>query len=120
MRQPILWLVGGLLSGVGFVSAFGGGLPLLVIGVAILIATGARNRRHLRGWSAAIYAFGAAVALFLSPYVFRQSRCAQNTDAGCYQAFNLAVFLMAVGLALLGLVLGVVEIRRWHRSASIR
>ena len=118
MRQPLLWLIGGLLIGIGFVGAFSGGLFFLLIGVAVLVFTARRYRRHWRGWSAAIYAAGASIALFLSPYVFKESRCVQSTDSGCYYTFTLVVFLSALAVALAGLVLGVMEIRRWRRSAS--
>jgi asparagine N-glycosylation enzyme membrane subunit Stt3 len=118
LRQPILWLVGGLLIGIGFVGAFSGGLLFLLVGAVVLVVTARRYRGHLRGWSAALYATGASIALFLSPYVFKGSRCVHRTDSGCYHAFTLAVFAAAVFLALVGLVLGVLELRRWRRSAS--
>ena len=118
MRQPLLWLVGGLLVGLGFVGAFSGGMPLLLVGAAILIYTARRYRRRWRGWSASIYAAGASIALLLSPYVFKESRCVQSTDSGCYSTFPLVVFVIALLLALAGLVLGVLEIRSWRRSAS--
>lgn len=118
MRQPLLWLIGGLLIGVGFVGAFSGGLTLLLIGIAVVVFTARRYRRHRRGWSAAIYAAGASIALFLSPYIFKESRCVQKTDSGCYHTFTLVVFLVALFLAAAGLVLGVIEIRSWRRSAS--
>jgi len=118
LRQPILWLIGGLLIGIGFVGAFSGGLLFLLAGAVVLVLTARRYRERLRGWSAAVYAAGASIALFLSPYVFKESQCVQSTDPGCYHAFTLAVFAAAVFLALVGLVLGVIELRRWRRSAS--
>ncbi|GAC1478950.1 MAG: hypothetical protein PVSMB9_01980 [Candidatus Dormibacteria bacterium] len=118
MRQPILWLASGLLIGFGFVSAFTGGLVFLLGGTVIGIGTAVRNRRRLRGWSALLYGFGASVALLLSPYVIRQSPCVHSSDAGCYRAFNLAVFLAAVLLAVTGLILGSLEVLRWRRSTA--
>lgn len=118
MRQPLLWLIGGLLIGIGFVSAFSGGLPLFLIGVAVLVFTARRHRRRWRGWSASIYAAGASIALLLSPYVFKESRCVQSTDSGCYYTFTLVVFVGGLILALAGIVLGVMELRSWRRSAS--
>ena len=118
LTQSLLWLIGGVLVGLGFVSAFGGGLLFLLLGVAILAITARRYRRRWRGWSASLYGAGASIALLLSPYVFRESRCVQKTDAGCFQVFNIAVFGLAVCLALAGLILGVIEIRRWHQSST--
>jgi hypothetical protein len=118
LRQPILWLLGGLLIGIGFVGAFSGGLLLMLIGALVLVLTGRRYRGRWRGWSAGIYAAGASIALFLSPYVFTESRCVQNSDTGCYYTFTVVVFGVALLVALLGLALGVMEIRRWLGSAS--
>jgi len=118
LKQPILWLLGGLMIGIGFVGAFSGGLLLLLIGAIVLILTARRYRGQWRGWSASIYAAGASIALFLSPYVFKESRCVQSTDSGCYYTFTVVVFGSALFLALAGLALGVMEIRRWRRSAS--
>jgi hypothetical protein len=118
LRQPILWLLGGLMIGVGFVGAFSGGLLLMLIGAVLLVFTARSYRGRWRGWSASIYAAGASIALFLSPYVFKESRCVQNNDTGCYYTFTLIVFGAALLLALVGLALGVMEIRRWRRSVS--
>ncbi len=118
MRQPILWLLSGLLIGVGFVSAFSGGLILLIIGIVVVVVTARRYRGHWRGGSGALYGFGATVALILSPYVFRPSPCSKFSDVGCYHGFTTAVFAVAVVLAVAGLVLAVVELRRWRASFS--
>jgi hypothetical protein len=118
MRQPLLWLLSGLLIGVGFVTAFGGGSFLLLVGVVLAIGLTIkyRYRRRWRGWSALPYGIGASVALFLSPYVFRPSPCVQKPAASCYQGFTVGVFVAAVALALAGLALGVWEVRHWRRA----
>lgn len=104
--------------GIGFVGAFSGGLLLMLIGAVVLVLTARRYSGRWRGWSASIYAAGASIALFLSSYVFKGSRCVQNSDTGCYYTFTVVVFGAALFLALVGLVLGVIEIRNWRRSAS--
>lgn len=104
--------------GVGFVGAFSGGLLFLIIGLGVLVLTARRYRGSWRGWSGAIYGAGASIALLLSPYVFRSSRCVQKTDPGCYQAFTVGIFVAALSLTLIGLVLAIFELRRWRRSAS--
>lgn len=116
LRQPILWLISGLLLGFGFVSVFSGGLLLLIIGVAIAITLAIRYRGRRRGWSGLVYGTGASVALVLLPYVVRPPRCVHSADPGCFQTVTLIVFLVAVALALAGLGLAIVELRRWRRG----
>ena len=116
MRQPILWLISGLLIGFGFVSVSSGGLLLLVVGVAIAITLAVRYRGRRRGWSGLVYGTGASVSLVLLPYVVRPPRCVHSSDPGCFQAVTITVFLVAVALALAGLGLAIVELRRWRRG----
>jgi len=120
VRQPLLWLLSGILIGLGFVSAFSGGLLFLLVGLALAAGLGLkyRHRRRWRGWSALLYGAGASVALILLPYVLRPSRCVQNSAAGCYEAFTIGVFVVAVLLALAGLGFGLLELRRWRRTTG--
>ncbi|MDQ6710298.1 MAG: hypothetical protein M3Z11_07040, partial [Candidatus Dormibacteraeota bacterium] len=94
------------------------GSLLLLVGFALAIglAIKYRYRRRWRGWSALPYGLGSSVAILLLPYVLRPSPCVQTSVVGCYQAFTIGVFLAALLLALAGLALGVLELRRWRRS----
>ena len=116
MRQPILWIVSGILIGIGFISAFSGGLLFLVAGLSIGIVLFVRYRGRRRGWSGVIYGIGASIALVLLPYVVRPPRCVHDGDPGCFQAFTVGIFLAGVALALAGLGLAIVELRRWRRG----
>ena len=116
MRQPILWIVSGILIGIGFISAFSGGLLFLVAGLSIGIVLFVRYRGRRRGWSGVIYGIGASIALVLLQYVVRPPRCVHDGDPGCFQAFTVGIFLAGVALALAGLGLAIVELRRWRRG----
>lgn len=120
MRQPLLWLLSGILIGVGFVSAFSGGLLFLVVGLVLAgwLWNKYRYRNRWRGWSGLLYGLGASVALLLFPSLLRRSPCVQGTGSGCYQAFTVGVFVVAVGIALAGLGFGILELRRWRRSTG--
>ncbi len=118
VRQPLLWVLSGILIGVGFVSAFSGGLLFLVVGLVLAAWLGIkyRYRRRWRGWSGLLYGSGASVALLLFPSLLRQPPCVQGTGSGCYQGFTTGVFLVALALALAGLGFGILELRGWRRS----
>lgn len=118
MRQPLLWLLSGILIGVGFVSAFSGGLLFLVVGLVLAAWLGIkyRYRHRWRGWSGLLYGLGASVAVLLFPSLMRPPPCLHGTGSGCYQVFTNGVFLIALLVAVTGLALGVLEIRRWRRS----
>ena len=115
IRQPILWLLSGALIGIGFVSYFSGGGWLLLAGLAIAVTLFLRNRRHRQGWPAVMYGAGIATAVLLLPYLLRPAPCVSGNGAGCYQAFTIGTFAVAVALALAGLVFAVLELRGAHR-----
>jgi hypothetical protein len=115
IRQTLLWLIGGLLIGVGFVSAFSGGSLLLLAGLAIAVTLFLRNRGHRQGWPALLYGAGITTALLLSPFVFRPSQCAAGVGSGCYQGFTVGTFAVALIIAVTGLAFAVIEVRRERR-----
>jgi hypothetical protein len=114
IRQPVLWLVSGVLIGIGFVSAFSGGGLLLLAGLAIAITLLVRNRRRRQGWPAMLYGAGITTALLLLPYLLHPVPCVAG-GAGCYQAVTVSIFAVAVVVALTGLAFAVVEVRRARR-----
>jgi hypothetical protein len=116
IRQPILWLVSGVLMGIGFVSYFSGGGLILLGGLLIGITLFVRNRRRRQGWPALLYGAGITTALLLLPYVLRPSPCVAGPAASCYQAFTLGTFTVAVIVAVAGLAFAVVELRRGPRA----
>ena len=115
IRQPLLWLIGGVLVGIGFVSAFSGGGLLLLAGLAIGVTLFVRNRDRRRGWPALLYGAGVTTALLLLPYIFGPSSCVAGAGAGCYQAFTVGTFAVAMVIALTGLAFAFVEVRRARR-----
>jgi hypothetical protein len=115
IRQPVLWLVSGVLVGVGFVSVFSGGGLLLLAGLAIAVTLFVRNRGRRQGWPALLYGAGITTALLLLPYVLQPSRCVASDGTGCYQAFTVGTFAVAIVLALTGLTFAVVDVRRGRR-----
>jgi len=115
IRQPLLWLVAGVLIGIGFVSLFSGGLLLLLAGLALAVILFLRNRGGRRGWPALLYGAGVTTALLLLPYVLGPTSCVAGVGAGCYQAFTVATFAVAMAVALTGLAFAVVEVRRGRR-----
>lgn len=116
IRQPLLWLLSGVLVGIGFVTLFAGGGLLLLAGLVIAGILFWRNRRHRRGWPALLYGAGIVVTLLLLPYVLRPSPCVAGAGAGCYQSFTIGTFAVAVIVAVAGMVLAVLELRRGSRS----
>jgi hypothetical protein len=116
IRQALLWLISGVLIGIGFVSAFSGGVVLLVGGLLIGVTLFVRNRAHRQGWPALLYGAGIATAIILLPYVLAPSQCAAGVGSGCYQGFTVGTFAVALGLAVAGLAFAVVELRRARRS----
>jgi hypothetical protein len=105
-------LVSGVLIGIGFVSAFSGGILLLLLGLVIGVTLFIRRRGRRQGWPALLYGAGVATAVLLSPYVFQAPQCASDSGAGCYQAFTVGTFAVAVIVALAGLAFAIVELRR--------
>jgi hypothetical protein len=116
IRQPILWLLSGTLIGIGFVSLFSGGVLLLLAGLAIAVILFLRNRRRRLGWPALLYGAGITTAVLLFPYVLRPAPCVAGTGSGCYQAFTIGTFAVAVVVALAGLVFAVLELRGGRRT----
>ena len=100
-----------MLIGIGFFSAFSGGSLLLLIGLVIAVTLFIRRRGHRQGWPALLYGAGIATALLLLPYVLQPPPCASG-GAGCYQAFTIGTFAVAVIVALAGLAFALVELRR--------
>jgi hypothetical protein len=115
IRQPLLWLIGGVLIGVGFVSASSGGGWLLVAGLVIGVTLFVRNRGHRQGWPALLYGAGITTAFLVAPFVFRPSECSAGVGSGCYQGFTVGTFTVALLVAVLGLTLAVLELRRGRR-----
>jgi hypothetical protein len=116
IRQPILWLVSGVLIGIGFVSAFSGGSVLLIAGLAIGITLFVRTRGRRQGWPALLYGAGISTAVLLLPVVVRPTPCVSGAGAGCYRGFTLGTFGVALLVAVTGLVFAVVELRRGPRA----
>jgi hypothetical protein len=116
IRRPLLWLVSGILVGIGFVSVFSGGLLLLLAGLAIAITLFVRNRGRRRGWPALLYGAGITTGLLLLPYVISPQPCVSGAGAGCYQAFTVGTFAVAVLVALTGLAFAIVEVRGARRT----
>lgn len=112
IRRPIPWLVSGVLIGIGFFSAFSGGVLLLLLGLVIAVTLFLRRRGHRQGWPALLYGAGIATAALVFPYVLQPPPCADGRGAGCYQAFTIGTFAVSVIVALAGLALAVVELRR--------
>lgn len=115
IKQPLLWLASGILIGTGFVSAFSGGWLLLVAGLAIALTMTIRFRHRWRGWPALLYGAGVSIATLLLPYLLHPQPCVAGSSSGCYQAFTISVFAVAVVLAALGIGLAIVELRGWRR-----
>lgn len=115
IRQAVLWLIAGVLIGVGFVSVFSGGVLLLLVGLVIGVTLFVRNRGHRRGWPALLYGAGIATAAPLLPYVLAPPPCRAGVGSGCYQAFTVATFAVAVAIAVTGLAFAVLEMRRGSR-----
>jgi hypothetical protein len=105
-------LVCGVLIGIGFFSAFSGGLLLLLLGLLIAVALFIRRRGRRQGWPALLYGAGVSTAVLLSPYIAQPPPCASGRGAGCYQAFTVGTFVVAIIVALAGLAFAVLELRR--------
>jgi hypothetical protein len=112
IRRPLPWLVGGVLIGLGFVSAFSGGVVLLVAGLAIGLFLFFRRRGRRQGWPALLYGAGITTAVFLLPYVFQPAACVASQGAGCYQGFTIGTFVVSLLVALAGLAFSIQEVRR--------
>jgi hypothetical protein len=109
-------LISGVLIGIGFFSAFSGGVLLLLLGLVIGVTLFFRRRGRRQGWPALLYGAGIATALLLVPYVLQPQPCPNGRGAGCYQAFTVGTFVVAVILALAGLAFAVLELRRGREN----
>jgi hypothetical protein len=109
-------LVSGVLIGIGFFSAFSGGILLLLLGLVIGVTLFIRRRGRRQGWPAILYGAGVATALLLSPYVFQAPPCVSGSGGGCYQAFTIGTFVVAIIVALAGLAFAILELRRGRRT----
>jgi hypothetical protein len=105
-------LISGVLIGIGFFSAFSGGVLLLLLGLVIGVTLFFRRRGRRQGWPALLYGAGVATALLLVPYVLQAPPCASGRGAGCYQVFTVGTFVVAIIVALAGLAFAVLELRR--------
>jgi hypothetical protein len=105
-------LISGVLIGIGFFSAFSGGVLLLLLGLAIAVTLFIRRRGHRQGWPALLYGAGVATAALLLPYILQPPACSAGSGSGCYQAFTTGTFAVAVIVALAGLAFAIVELRR--------
>ena len=112
IRRAIPWLISGVLIGIGFFSAFSGGSLLLLLGLIIGVTLFFRRRGHRQGWPALLYGAGIVTALLLLPYILKPPPCASGVGAGCYQAFTIGSFAVALIIALAGLAFTVIELRR--------
>ncbi len=101
-----------MLIGIGFFSAFSGGLLLLLAGLVIAVALFVRRRGRRQGWPALLYGAGVATAALLLPYILQPPPCSAGTGSGCYQAFTVGTFAVAIMVALAGLAFAIVELRR--------
>jgi hypothetical protein len=115
IRQPTLWLLSGVLIGIGFVSFFSGGGLLLVAGLVIGVTLFLRNRGRWHGWPALLYGAGIAAAILLLPYILRPSPCVAGAGSGCFQGFTIGTFSVALAVAAAGFAFAVVELRRSRR-----
>jgi hypothetical protein len=105
-------LISGVLIGIGFFSAFSGGILLLLLGLVIAVTLFFRRRGHRQGWPALLYGAGVATAALLLPYLLHPPPCSAGSGSGCYQAFTAGTFGVAVIVALAGLAFAIVELRR--------
>jgi hypothetical protein len=105
-------LLSGVLIGIGFFSAFSGGIILLLLGLAIGVTLFIRRRGHRQGWPALLYGAGVATAVLLFPYILDPAPCSAAGGSGCYQAFTIGTFAAAVIVAFAGLTFAIVELRR--------
>ena len=103
-------MISGVLIGIGFFSAFSGGIVPLLAGSILGVALFIRRRGRRQGWPALLYGAGIATALLLLPYILQPRPCA-NGSAGCYQAFTIGTFAVAIIVALAGLAFAIVELR---------
>lgn len=101
-----------MLIGIGFVSAFSGGILPLLLGLLMAVTLFLRRRGHRQGWPALLYGAGVATAALLLPYLLQPPPCVNGGGAGCYQAFTIGTFAVAVIVALAGLAFAIVELRR--------
>ncbi|MEA2634522.1 MAG: hypothetical protein QOH92_1289 [Chloroflexota bacterium] len=109
-------MVSGVLIGIGFFSVFSGGILLLLMGLLIGVTLFIRRRGRRQGWPALLYGAGVATALLLSPYVFQAAPCVSGGGGGCYQAFTVGTFAVAIMVALAGLAFAILELRRGRRT----
>ena len=101
-----------MLIGIGFFSAFSGGILLLLAGLVLAVTMFVRRRGRRQGWPALLYGAGVATAALLFPYILRPPPCSAGSGSGCYQAFTAGTFAVAVIVALAGLAFAFAELRR--------
>ena len=89
---------------------------LLLLGLGIAVTLFIRRRGRRQGWPALLYGAGVALALLLLPYILHPPPCVSGVGAGCYQAFTVGTFTVALIVALVGLAFAVVELRRGPRA----
>jgi hypothetical protein len=111
IRRAAPWLVSGVLIGIGFFSAFSGGILLLIAGLVIAVTLFIRRRGRRQGWPAILYGAGVATALLVLPYVLQPPPCPTGSAAGCYQGFTVGTFVVALMVALAGLAFAILELR---------
>ena len=112
IRRPIPWLISGVLIGIGFFSFFSGGLLLLMVGLVFGTILFIRRRGRRQGWPALLYGAGVSTAVLLLPYILQPPPCVAGRGAGCFQAFTVGTFVVALMVALAGLVFAFLELRR--------
>ena len=89
---------------------------MLLLGLVLAVALFIRRRGRRQGWPALLYGAGVSTAVLLSPYILQPPPCASGGGAGCYQAFTVGTFAVAVMVAIAGLLFAFLELRRGPRG----
>ena len=85
---------------------------LLLVGLVIAVTLFIRRRGRRQGWPALLYGAGVSTAVLLLPYILQPPPCVAGRGAGCYQAFTIGAFAVALIVALAGLIFAFLELRR--------